>query len=103
MEGGLVDYMCIRSIPGRTRAQCLPLGEEVAGDRVGRRHTFPSVLLEVHHASHLKAFYLERFQVSDYSSVGGLWLDERKNFLEGDRDLKRCWQSGLQHFSAGAL
>lgn len=86
--------MCVHaygvSQGGHGAGACLLERRWVAGDGVGRRHTLPFVLLEVHHASHLKAFYLERFQVSEYSSVGGLWLDERKNFLEGDRDLKRC-------------
>ena len=100
MEGGLWTYV---------RTHVAYLGEDTgpmerrraAGARVGRRHTFPFGLLGVSHASCLKVFYLGRFQVSDYDSTDGLWLGGR-DFSEGDRDLRRCWRSGLQHFTAGA-
>lgn len=51
--------------PGGPGDQWLLLGTGGGwpGTGVGRRHTFPFVLLKVCHAHDLKPFYLEKFQV----------------------------------------
>lgn len=82
---------------GGHRHQWLPLGRGGGwlGTGEGKRHTFPLVLLELNHVYYLKPFYLEKSQDSSYSSMEGLLLDGRKDFLGSGRRLKRSWHSGL--------